>query len=122
MTAFDAQLVEAVARRTAQLVLEQLDARVDIGPRRLVEAAELARLLNVSRDAVYANADRFGAVRIGDGPRARLRFDVERAFAAQQQVHAKARTPQPTRRRDQRADSSVELLPFKTRGRDRRAA
>ncbi len=45
----------------------------------LVDARTLAAELGVARDWVYANADRLGAVRLGDGPRARLRFDVTRA-------------------------------------------
>ena len=43
----------------------------------LMDAAELARWLRVSRSTVYANANRFGVIRLGDGPRARLRFDPQ---------------------------------------------
>jgi len=48
----------------------------------LVDAATLAATLGVSRDFVYEHADELGALRLGNGPRARLRFDVERAIAA----------------------------------------
>lgn len=41
----------------------------------LVTAAELADLLAVSRDYVYEHADELGALRLGSGPKARLRFD-----------------------------------------------
>jgi len=41
----------------------------------LVDAAELARLMGVSRDHVYRRSAELGAVRLGTGPRARLRFD-----------------------------------------------
>ena len=60
----------------------------------LVDAATLARLLNVDRDWVYANARRLGAVRLGDGPKARLRFDATRARAA---LAAAEREHQPPR-------------------------
>lgn len=48
----------------------------------LVTAATLAGLLGVSRDYVYEHATDLGALRLGDGPRARLRFDPDRARAA----------------------------------------
>lgn len=46
---------------------------------RLVDVAELASRLGVSRDFVYRHGDRLGAVRLGNGPKARLRFDPEEA-------------------------------------------
>ena len=48
----------------------------------LVDANELARLLSVSRDYVYEHADELGALRLSNGPRARLRFDPDVARAA----------------------------------------
>lgn len=52
-------------------------------PRReLVDAATLAVKLGVSRPYVYEHADRLGVLRLGDGTKARLRFDVETARAA----------------------------------------
>jgi hypothetical protein len=67
--------VEAIARRVTELV--------NAPPaRRLVDAAELAAALGVSRDTVYANADRLGARRMGAGRRPRLRFDVDVALSA----------------------------------------
>lgn len=47
----------------------------------LIDARGLADQLGVARDWVYANAEQLGAVRLGTGPRARLRFDAERARA-----------------------------------------
>jgi len=47
----------------------------------LVDAATLAGLLGVSRAYVYEHATDLGALRLGDGPRARLRFDPDRARA-----------------------------------------
>ena len=95
-------------------------------PRRLglVDARAVAEELGVARDWVYANADRLGAVRLGDGPRARLRFDLERARRALVATNAdeptpdpagQARTPARTVRR--RATPGVALI----RGRSARA-
>ena len=44
----------------------------------LVDAATVACELGVSRDFVYRNAGRFGAVKLGDSPKAPLRFDLAR--------------------------------------------
>jgi hypothetical protein len=66
--------IDAVAARVAELLRDQTGLSD-----RLVDAAILARSLNVDRDWVYANARRLGAIRLGDGPKARLRFDVARA-------------------------------------------
>ena len=41
----------------------------------LIDAAEVARRLGVSREYVYDHAAELGAERLGTGPRARLRFD-----------------------------------------------
>lgn len=49
---------------------------------RLVDAGELAQQLGVAREWVYANARRLGAIRLGEGPKARLRFDPTRAREA----------------------------------------
>ena len=43
----------------------------------LIDAAAVARSFGVSRDWVYAHTDELGAVRLGSGPKARLRFDPE---------------------------------------------
>ena len=41
-------------------------------------AAEVASRFGVSRSWVYENAERLGAIRLGDGARPRLRFDPAR--------------------------------------------
>jgi hypothetical protein len=46
---------------------------------RLVSAAELADYLGVKRAWVYENAISLGAKPLGDGPKPRLRFDLEEA-------------------------------------------
>jgi len=69
---FDIELVEAIARR----VVELLGGEALPPGARYVDAATLARELDVEREWVYANAERLGAIRLG-GPKGRLRFDRE---------------------------------------------
>jgi hypothetical protein len=47
------------------------------GGERMISAAEVSRRWAVSRRWVYDHADGLGAVRLGGGPRPRLRFDPE---------------------------------------------
>lgn len=71
----DAALVEAVARRVVELLRDEgLAAPPEP---RLLDAAEVAARFGVSAEWVRDHADDLGAVRLGDGPRPRLRFDPE---------------------------------------------
>lgn len=102
------RLADLVADRLADRLLPVLAER-DTGG--LVDAAELARILGVSRSVVYANAERFGAVRVGTGSRPRLRFDPDRARDALDL----AAEPEPERavpRRRARSAPAVPLLPI----------
>lgn len=72
------EAIEQIAERVAQL-LEERSGVLRAG---LVDAGELARQLGVTRAWVYQHAGELGAVRIGSGPRARLRFDVQGAKEA----------------------------------------
>jgi len=69
--------------RVADLVAERL-GRTPSAPSPLVDARELARLLGVTRSAVYHHARDLGAIRIGAGERGRLRFDPAVAMRAAQ--------------------------------------
>jgi excisionase family DNA binding protein len=69
----NAEAVEALADRVAELVVDRL--RDDETTERMVSTAEIARRFGVSRDYVYDHAGELGAVRLGDGRRAPLRFD-----------------------------------------------
>jgi hypothetical protein len=77
LVALDVDEIDAVAEHLAELATST--PALTVG---LIDARELAELLGVARDWVYANADRLGGVRLGDGPRARLRFDADRARQA----------------------------------------
>jgi hypothetical protein len=93
-------LAPAIAEAVAQRVLELVDDREGNG---LVDAAELARMLGVHRDWVYEQGERLGAIRLGDGLRPRLRFEVSRALESFKRLSAtapgssngSARTPVP---------------------------
>jgi hypothetical protein len=69
-----AEVIEQLAQRVAELVSDRVGAAPP-----LVDAEALARFLNVERSYVYEHASELGAVRLGDGPRARLRFDIAEA-------------------------------------------
>ena len=109
--------VEAVARRVAEI----LDDAHPAAGTRLLTAADVASMLNISRDAVYALADELGAHRVGNGPRARLRFDKARIMEAISCSEGKgstpARTPAKARNRSkaprERMGTKPELLPIR---------
>jgi hypothetical protein len=66
--------------RLADLVADALAARsAAFGTTpRLVDAATVAQRFGVTAQWVRENAEQLGAVRLGDGPRPRLRFDLAR--------------------------------------------
>lgn len=106
VVSLDAASIEAIAERTAELLREQPAAG------ELIDAAEVARRFNVSREYVYEHQVELGAVRLGDGPKARLRFDLERvAEALSAPTAAEAERPRPRHSRRRRQGGPVELLP-----------
>jgi hypothetical protein len=79
------EVVARLAPRVEEWLRDLLADREPPAPAelpQLVDAATLAHLLGVSRSWVYDHADTLAAVRIGDGERPRLRFDVELARSA----------------------------------------
>jgi hypothetical protein len=108
----DADDIDAVAARVVELLREQPNE-----PRRYVDAATLARALSVECEWVYLHARELGALRLGDGPKARLRFDLERARAALVAMNARDQPPpdKPPRRRrgrprERAAPTGVQLI------------
>jgi hypothetical protein len=69
-------LADAIAERVVDRLHRQPSQS------KLVDAATLAGVLGVSRAWVYENAQRLGARRLGEGPRGRLRFDLDAAQTA----------------------------------------
>ncbi len=96
----DAQLV-AIAERVAGLLVPSPASA-------LVDAQTVADALSVTRDTVYAHAERLGGVRIGNGERPRWRFVLAEALEAWPRV-SRSRG-RPGRRR---ADSGDDLLPVR---------
>jgi hypothetical protein len=115
--ALDAATVEAIAR----CVVELLERR-GLQGRELVDAAELARRFGIERSWVYSHAIELGAVKLGDGPKPRLRFDpdiaarvlrtVAEGSAADLPARSGERAGQPQRGRR----SEVRLLPIREQG------
>jgi hypothetical protein len=101
--------VEAIASQVADRLLAQ-------PPGRLVDTATLAEVLGVSPGFVRAHAEELGAVRIGDGPKARLRFDVERARTALSTASSRRPSQAPSTAgcsRPPGGSRSVPLLPVR---------
>lgn len=113
----DPQAVEAVARK----VVEMLEKR-GLQRRELVDAAELARRLGIERSWVYSHAIELGAVKLGSGPKPRLRFDPEIAARVLRKV-GEGPAAEPPARSGERAvqprrggASEVRLLPVRDPG------
>ena len=79
------QAIEQIATRVAQLLhraqhnQEHTEPREPVG---MVTVSQLATYLKLNAAWVYEHADELGAIRIGDGPKARIRFDLHTAKAA----------------------------------------
>lgn len=104
--------VEAIAARVAEL-LERAPERTR--PLRLATADEVAEALGVTRTWVYANQKRLQAVRLGIGPRARLRFDLEKAARAFDVEGDPAQRPPRRRRPSTRVPPGVDLIQGRSR-------
>jgi hypothetical protein len=98
--------IEAVAARVAELLA------VGRTGGEFVDAAEIARRFSVSRDFVYSHAEELGAVRLGTGPKARLRFDPAGVGDYLKGGAAKPARPIPQRRRSLQGST---LLPVRKR-------
>jgi hypothetical protein len=83
-------IAEATARKLAEFIGEPGKTFGLVGPR------ELAEGLGVSLDYVYAHATELGAMRLGSGPKARIRFDLD---GARRLLEARAQQPRHRRRR-----------------------
>lgn len=75
----DPALVEAVARRVLELLQQE---SLDAGAGELLTVSDVAARYRVRPSWVYAHQRELGAIRLGDGPKARLRFDGQTVAAA----------------------------------------
>jgi hypothetical protein len=104
--------------RLADLIADRL--RAEESPRAadgMVDAAALAGHLGTSREWVYRNAVRLGAVRLGAGERGRLRFNLDRARAAFATADdpPPATTPSPPRARRRASTTTGSVLKVRPR-------
>jgi hypothetical protein len=89
--------------------------------RQLDDVRSLAEFLRVEPSWVYANANRLGAIRLGAGPKPRLRFDRDRALellngcsASRESGGAETASQRASRPRRQRGSgTNVDLLPIR---------
>ena len=90
---------EEIARRVAELLAERVRE-----PFRLLDSQTVAGMLGVSEDWVREHSAELGAIRIGDGPKGALRFDIARVRAALERRRVgrpserRRRPPAPRRR------------------------
>lgn len=114
----DPSLVDAVARRVVELLREE-GAVSREGPRLLTVAA-VSQEFGVSTDWLYANARRLGAIRLGSGPRARLRFDratiADRIAKVASYPSRDGSSQRGKRRRGARDGADGDLLPIRHGG------
>lgn len=114
-----AELARLVADQLAERVLEMAPIAPDPAPasRRWLTATEVAAMLGMTRDAVYRQADTLGAVKIGSGPKARLRFELEEVTAALRACSTSGDSPTPhppprERSRAKRTPASGRAFPL----------
>lgn len=117
MTADEADHVHALAEAVADVLAER-GLVVYAGPSpsvRILKVAEVARLLGRSAAWVYEHAAELGAIRMGNGPKARIGFDLStiEQWKREHQV-APPQTRKPPRRRARRsaASSGSNLIPY----------
>jgi hypothetical protein len=104
----DRASIDAIAERVTEQVADLL--RGESISDELIDAAEVARRLGVSRAYVYEHADELGARRLTDSPRSRLRFDPELIVDRPERDEPR---PEPVRRKPapRRSRADVDLLP-----------
>jgi len=110
-TELDVRLVDLVAQRVLQLLGDRDDDEVQ-----LLTVAQVARRFQVHPSWVYANAARLGALRLGTGPKAPLRFDPRRVAMAVEEPPLAADEAPPRQGAGVRAGASTRrkrrLLPI----------
>ena len=99
-----AALAELVAERLADHLAGRLEQGAAPPPTTMLTAAEVAERYGVTAEWARDHADELGAVRLGDGPRPRLRFDPAKVAAALT-AYGASKGPQPPDRPRRRRKS-----------------
>jgi hypothetical protein len=115
-----AAIVEAVAQRVAQLLREAPVSLAAPEAAQLLTAKEVAEQFKLSREFVYEHQARLGVIKLGDGPRPRLRFDrarVARALDVHSTAPVQSEAPKATAARRRRSTTRTPpngspLLPY----------
>jgi hypothetical protein len=106
----DVRSIEAIAQCIAGLIGGEGGGLPDApAPGRLLSASEVAERWGVDRSWVYQHAERLGAIRLGDGPRPRLRFDPQQ-LASRLGSAAGTRTPRASANRRRSPQNRADPL------------
>jgi hypothetical protein len=110
-------------RAVAEAIVDVLEERGLVagpaGPSRVLNAAEVAGLLGRDRQWVYDHAGELGAFRFGNGPRARIGFDLATLDRGKngRQLSAFGGAPSGGRRSTRSAIGRISLIPYEGSGR-----
>jgi hypothetical protein len=110
----DADL-RAIADAVVHLLEERGLLQASAGPSRVLDAADVARLLGRDRQWVYNHAGELGAFRFGDGPRARIGFEliaIERWKRHRQIRQPAGQAAERGRRAKNGGAAQVRLIPY----------
>jgi hypothetical protein len=106
--------IRAIAEALADVLEERGVVAAPIEqPGRVLNAAQVGRLLGRDRRWVYAHAEQLGGFRYANGPRARIGFDLEviERWKRDQQISA-AKARRPRRGRPPKTLPQAGLIPF----------
>lgn len=121
----DDETVDRLAHRVVELLNpdderpEETPPSKDHDDGRLLSPAQVAAWWNIDRKWIYDHADELGVLRLGTGPRPRLRFDPDKvrrrlALPKSRGSQDHASSPRTDARRSPRIPGdSRELLPFR---------
>lgn len=104
-------MVEAALIRDLSARLSALEAERPAIAARFCDVTRLAEHLSMSPDWIYEHAGELGGFRIGEGPRARWRFELVRAESNFQRLSASRTTRERTRTRTLRGNRPTRLRP-----------
>jgi hypothetical protein len=111
--------VGAIAHRDIRAERGLVIPASSASPARVLDAAQVADLLGRDRQWVYAHAGELGAFRYGDGPKARIGFDlvtVER-WKRERQIRNESPPRRPDRRRSRAVGvGATRLIPYDVPG------
>ena len=119
-TRFAGSDARAIAEALADVLVERgLVVQRTAGPGpRVLDVGDVAKLLGRKPAWVYAHAAELGAFRFGDGPKARLGFDVSNIerWKRDRQAGRTEPEPRPRRRRSRQDARGPKLIPYETPG------